>query len=71
MSSVYDDPDFKRAKNYVGTLEEAADAIAAYLRGDNIDSSADKKIQAEVDREVDKLPQYPLNKESNRIEVPG
>ena len=63
MAKIYKDPDFKNAKTfYKGSLEGAADAVAAYLRGDPVGSSADKKKQAEVDREMSKLPQYPINK---------
>ena len=64
MPSVYDDPDFKRAKTfYIGSLEGAVDAIASYLMGDSIDSTADKKIQSEDDREMSEIPQHLLNED--------
>ena len=61
-------PNIKEYPNAVtiykgSSIEGAADAIAAYLREDNIGSSADKKSQAEVNKEMNKLPQYPLNKD--------
>ena len=68
MASVYDDPDFRKAKTfYKGSLEGAIDAVAAYLRDDSIGSSADKKIQAEADRKISNIHTLPISKTNNTM----
>ena len=43
------------------SLEAAADAVHNDIWGSSMQASAHKRIQAEVDHEMSKLPQHPIN----------